>query len=130
MSGSNNTGGRGRGGVRDDNGVDAVVLGPTLSLLRSAFGIGSTPYTVLGCGAASTPAELWQAYRAAAMRHHPDRLLLRRCRRAGAGDDESDDEYDKSDGYRRGGGLLSSSRISTLKFQAVSAAYQLLADSD
>ena len=129
MSGNNNAGGRGRGGVRDGGGVDAIVLGPTLSLLRSAFGVGSTPYTVLGCGAASTPAELRQAYRAAAMRHHPDRLLLRRRCRAGADDDECDDEYDCGDGDGRGVGS-SSSRISTLKFQAVSAAYQLLADGD
>ncbi len=95
MSGNNNGGGRGRGGGRDGGGVDAIVLGPTLSLLRSAFGVGSTPYTVLGCGTASTPTELRRAYRAAAMRHHPDRLLLRRRRRrAGVDDNECDDKYD------------------------------------
>ncbi len=106
MSGNNNAGGRGRGGGRDGGGVITVVLGPTLSLLRSAFGVSLTPYTVLGCGAASTPAKLRRTYRAAAMRHHPDRLLLRRRRRAGADDDKCDDEYDCGDGDGRGGGIV------------------------
>ena len=48
----------------------------TLSLLCSAFGPFSTPYTVLGCNDLSTPTELRCAYRAAALQYHPDRLLL------------------------------------------------------
>ena len=48
----------------------------TLSLLCSAFGSFSTPYTVLRCNDSSTPAELRCAYRAAALRYHPDDYLL------------------------------------------------------
>ncbi|KAL7527252.1 hypothetical protein ACHAWF_002109 [Thalassiosira exigua] len=66
-----------------------------LALARSAFGPGSTLYSVLGCAPSSTPDELKRAYRRAALRHHPDR------------------DRDAS---------------STLKFQAVSAAYQVLMD--
>jgi DnaJ-class molecular chaperone len=56
------------------------MVGPTLSLLRSVFGISSMPYTVLRCNVSSTPAELRRAYHAAALRYHPDCALCRRCR--------------------------------------------------
>jgi hypothetical protein len=78
------------------------MVGPTLSLLQLAFGVSSTPYTVLGCNVSSTPAELRRAYRAAALLYHPDRA---------------------SNG-EGAGGLPSR----TLKFQWVSAAYQVLMD--
>jgi len=72
--------GRGKGGGYGGVKVDgAVVSGPTLSLLILAFGVGLTPYTVLRCSPSSTPAELRRAYGAAAMVHHPDRLLLLRA---------------------------------------------------
>ena len=83
----------------------------TLSLLCSAFGPFSTPYTVLQCNDLSTPAELRCAYRAAALRYHPDRLLL--CPR------------DDDDNGSEGEGEVSRC---TLKFQAVSAAYRVLMD--
>ena len=92
----------------DENGEDGV---GTLSLLRSVFGGSSTPYTVLRCDGSSTPAELRRAYRAAALRTHPNRLLIRQCR-----DDNNDDGSEEE-----------ASRC-TLKFQAVSAAYCVLMD--
>ena len=85
----------------------------TLSLLCSAFGPFSTPYTVLGCNDLSTPTELRCAYRAAALQYHPDRLLLH--------------QHDNDDNGSEGEGEGEESR-STLKFQAVSAAYQVLMD--
>jgi hypothetical protein len=85
----------------------------TLSLLCSAFGPFSTPYTVLGCNDLSTPTELRCAYRAAALQYHPDRLLLH--------------PHDNDDNGSEGEGEGEVSR-STLKFQAVSAAYQVLMD--
>ena len=85
----------------------------TLSLLCSAFGPFSTPYTVLRCNDLSTPTELRCAYRAAALQYHPDRLLLH--------------PHDNDDNGSEGEGEGEVSR-STLKFQAVSAAYQVLMD--
>ena len=85
----------------------------TLSLLCSAFGPFSTPYTVLRCNDLSTPTELRRAYRAAALQYHPDRLLLH--------------PHDNDDNGSEGEGEGEVSR-STLKFQAVSAAYQVLMD--
>lgn len=72
------------------------------ALITSAFGEDATLYGVLDCDASSTPQDLKRAYRKAALRHHPDR-----CRGDGGGE----------------GG-----EASTLKFQAVSAAYQILMD--
>lgn len=83
----------------------------TLSLLRSAFGPSSTPYTVLQCDHSSTPAELRRAYRAAALQYHPDRLLL-----GGRHDNNNNN------------GSEGEASLCTLKFQAVSAAYQVLMD--
>ena len=74
---------------------------PTLGLLHSAFGPQSTLYTVLGCTKAASSAELKRAYRKAALKYHPDR-----CNESST----------------------SSAEESTLKFQAVSAAYQVLMD--
>ena len=85
----------------------------TLSLLCSAFGPFSTPYTVLQCNDLSTPTELRCAYRAAALQYHPDRLLLH----------PHDNDDNGSEG--EGEGEVS---CCTLKFQAVSAAYQVLMD--
>ena len=85
----------------------------TLSLLCSAFGPFSTPYTVLGCNDLSTPTELRCAYRAAALQYHPDRLLLH--------------PHDNDDNGSEGEGEGEVSRC-TLKFQAVSAAYRVLMD--
>ena len=85
----------------------------TLSLLCSAFGPFSTPYTVLGCNDLSTPTELRCAYRAAALQYHPDRLLLH--------------PHDNDDNGSEGEGEGEVSRC-TLKFQAVSAANQVLMD--
>jgi curved DNA-binding protein CbpA len=78
----------------------------TLSLLRSAFGRSSTPYTVLRCDDSSTPTELRRTYRTAALQYHPDHLLLRRRR------DNDDNNGSEGEAFR-----------CTLKFQAVSAAY-------
>ena len=83
----------------------------TLSLLCSAFGPFSTPYTVLRCNDLSTPTELRCAYRAAALQYHPDRLLLH--------------PHANDDNGSEGEGEVSRC---TLKFQAVSAAYQVLMD--
>ena len=82
----------------------------TLSLLQSAFGSLSTPYTVLQCEDSSTPAELRRAYRAAALRYHPDRLLPRPR-------DNDDDNGSEGEVFH-----------CTLKFQAVSVAYRVLMD--
>ena len=89
--------GRGKGGGYGGGKVDrAIVSGPTLSLLISAFGVRSTPYTVLRCSPSSTPAELRRAYRAAAMLHHPDRFLLLRhrcrCHHRRCAEEAADDE--------------------------------------
>ena len=80
----------------------SVANSPTLSLLHSAFGPRSTLYTVLQCTQSSTPVELKRAYRKAALRHHPDRC----------GCEEHGEEASSS----------------TLKFQALSAAYRILMD--
>jgi hypothetical protein len=109
-------------------------VGGTLPLLRSAFGVSSTPYTVLRCDVASSTAELRRAYRVAALRYHPDRILLRRRhrrRRRGDGsaaegdDDDDDDDGDGSEEEEEGG---EEEKCTTLKFQAVSAAYRVLMD--
>ena len=81
-------------------------MGPTLTLLEAAFGHTATPYSVLQCPTSSTPEELKRAYRVAALRYHPDRQI-----RHGVKQNNHADE----------GG-------SSLKFQAVSAAYQVLMD--
>ena len=91
---------------RNGNGVG------TLSLLRAAFGPSSTPYTVLQCDHSSTPAELRRAYHAAALQYHPDRLLL-------GGRHDNNNNNNGSEGE---------ASLCTLKFQAVSAAYQVLMD--
>lgn len=72
----------------------------TISLIKSAFGRSATLYTVLNCTKSSTQPELRLAYKKAALRFHPDR----------AKDQSSNNEE------------------TTLKFQAVSAAYQVLMD--
>ena len=72
---------------------------PTVSLLHSAFGPTSTLYTVLQCNSSSTQSELKRSYRKLALKYHPDRCT---------------NDNDASS--------------STLKFQAVSAAYQILMD--
>ncbi|KAL9187475.1 hypothetical protein ACHAXT_001578 [Thalassiosira profunda] len=70
-----------------------------LTTVRAAFGPRATLYTVLGCTNESlSSAELKRAYRKAALKHHPDRCT-------------NENEA-----------------ASTLKFQAVSAAYQVLMD--
>ena len=74
----------------------------TLSLIQSAFGISSTLYTVLQCNKSSTSIELKKSYRQAALKYHPDRCV------------ESSNNGDTAS--------------STLKFQAVSAAYQVLSN--
>ena len=71
----------------------------TISLIKSAFGRSATLYTVLNCTKASTQPELRSAYKKAALRFHPDRAT-----------DQSNNEE------------------TTVKFQAVSAAYQVLMD--
>ena len=81
-------------------------MGPSLTLLQTAFGHTATPYSVLQCPTSSTPEELKRAYRVAALRYHPDRQI-----RHGVKQNNHADE----------GG-------SSLKFQAVSAAYQVLMD--
>ena len=87
--------------------IDAIEeMGPTLTLLEAAFGHTATPYSVLQCPTSSTPEELKRAYRVAALRYHPDRQI-----RHGVKQNNHADE----------GG-------SSLKFQAVSAAYQVLMD--
>jgi len=73
----------------------------TLALIQSAFGLSSTLYTVLQCNKSSTSIELKKSYRKAALKYHPDR-----CVEINNGDSAS----------------------STLKFQAVSAAYQVLSN--
>ena len=107
------------------------MVGPTLSLLQSAFGISSTPYTVLQCDASSTPAQLRSAYRAAALRYHPDRALCRRrcddCGPVAATVATAEDDNDEDDDNGNGEGVGGSSST-TLKFQAVSAAYRVLMD--
>ena len=75
----------------------------TLSLIQSAFGISSTLYTVLQCNKSSTSIELKKSYRKAALKYHPDRCV------------ESSNSNDDSVSC-------------TLKFQAVSAAYQVLSN--
>ena len=80
-------------------------MGPSLTLLQTAFGHTATPYSVLQCPTSSTPEELKRAYRVAALRYHPDRQI-----RHGVKQNNRDE-----------GG-------SSLKFQAVSAAYQVLMD--
>ena len=74
----------------------------TLSLIQSAFGVSSTLYTVLQCNKSSTSIELKKSYRKAALKYHPDRCV------------ESSNNGDTAS--------------STLKFQAVSAAYQVLSN--
>ena len=87
--------------------IDAIEeMGPTLTLLEAAFGHTATPYSVLQCPTSSTPEELKRAYRVSALRYHPDRQI-----RHGVKQNNHADE----------GG-------SSLKFQAVSAAYQVLMD--
>ena len=107
------------------------MVGPTLSLLQSAFGISSMPYTVLQCDASSTPAQLRSAYRAAALRYHPDRALCRRrcddCGPVAATVATAEDDNDEDDDNGNGEGVGGSSST-TLKFQAVSAAYRVLMD--
>ena len=71
----------------------------TISLIKSAFGRSATLYTVLNCTKSSTQPELRSAYKKAALRFHPDRAT-----------NQSNNEE------------------TTLKFQAVSAAYQVLMD--
>lgn len=78
-------------------------MSSTLSLIQSAFGISSTLYTVLQCNKSSTSIELKKSYRIAALKYHPDRCV----------------ESSNSNG---------DSVSSTLKFQAVSAAYQVLSN--
>ena len=71
-----------------------------ISLIRSAFG-HSCLYKALDASRSSTPDELKRAYRRSALRYHPDRANVTT---------KSDDAVVSS----------------TLKFQAVSAAYQVL----
>jgi len=75
----------------------------TLSLIQSAFGISSTLYTVLQCNKSSTSIQLKKSYRKAALKYHPDRCV-----------ESSNNDCDTAS--------------STLKFQAVSAAYQVLSN--
>jgi len=75
----------------------------TISLVKSAFGCKATLYTVLNCTKTSSQSELRSAYRKAALRFHPDRANSAMNNNDGNGD-------------------------TTLKFQAVSAAYQVLMD--
>jgi DnaJ family protein C protein 9 len=74
----------------------------TISLIKSAFGGKATLYTVLNCTKTSSQSELRSAYRKAALRFHPDRANA-------VNNDDGDGD-------------------TTLKFQAVSAAYQVLMD--
>ena len=74
----------------------------TLALIQSAFGLSSILYTVLQCNKSSTSIELKKSYRKAALKYHPDRCV------------ESSNNGDTAS--------------STLKFQAVSAAYQVLSN--
>ena len=73
----------------------------TISLVKSAFGCKATLYTVLNCKKTSSQSELRSAYRKAALQFHPDR--------ANASNNDNNGD-------------------TTLKFQAVSAAYQVLMD--
>jgi hypothetical protein len=84
-------------------------MGPTLTLLQAAFGHTATPYSVLQCPTSSSSDELKRAYRVAALKYHPDRQIIRHGVQQSTHADE--------------GGSSSS-----LKFQAVSAAYQVLMD--
>ena len=84
-------------------------MGPTLTLLQAAFGHTATPYSILQCPTSSTPEELKRAYRVAALKYHPDRQIIR--------------HVVKQNNHTNEGGSSSS-----LKFQAVSAAYQVLMD--
>jgi len=76
-----------------------------ISLVKSAFGRKATLYTPLNCTKTSSESDLRSAYKKAALRFHPDR--------ANANNNSSDNNNDGD---------------TTLKFQAVSAAYQVLMD--
>lgn len=77
-----------------------------ISLVKAAFGPKATLYTALDCTKSSSQSELRSAYRKAALRFHPDR--------ANAAKSKNDINSNYGD--------------TTLKFQAVSAAYQVLMD--
>eukprot|EP00986_Skeletonema_menzelii_P007439 scaffold2927_cov125-Skeletonema_menzelii.AAC.7 len=77
-----------------------------ISLVQSAFGRKATLYTPLNCTKTSSQSELRSAYKKAALRFHPDR--------SNANNTENSSNNDGGD--------------TTLKFQAVSAAYQVLMD--
>ena len=88
----------------DNDIVGDLVAMSILSLVQSAFGRKATLYTPLNCSKTSSQSELRTAYKKAALRFHPDRS------RSNANSSNND-----------GGDT-------TLKFQAVSAAYQYLMD--
>eukprot|EP00985_Skeletonema_marinoi_P033551 scaffold41598_cov591-Skeletonema_marinoi.AAC.2 len=75
-----------------------------ISLVKSAFGRKATLYTPLNCTKTSSQSDLRSAYRKAALRFHPDKANANNSR---------DNNFDGD---------------TTLKFQAVSAAYQVLMD--
>jgi curved DNA-binding protein CbpA len=80
-----------------------------LALVRSAFGQSATLYDALHCagGKDASQIELKKSYRRAALRYHPDKV------RPGHGGSVARDELVQT---------------STLKFQAASAAYEVLSD--
>ncbi len=77
-----------------------------ISLVKAAFGPKATLYTPLDCTKSSSQSELRSAYRKAALRFHPDR----------------------ANAAKSNHGINSNDGDTTLKFQAVSAAYQVLMD--
>ena len=84
-----------------------------LTLVRSAFGQSATLYDALNCadGKDASQAELKKCYRRVALRYHPDKIPAR--------------SHSGENGVVDRDQLV---QTSTLKFQAASAAYEVLSD--
>ncbi|VEU36152.1 unnamed protein product [Pseudo-nitzschia multistriata] len=95
---------------------------PTLDLLASAFGPGTTLYGALGSSRDASAADLKKSYRALALLYHPDKQQTRRQTQ----NQSQTKRQQATQGEPCEGGV--SLEQATLRFQAVSAAYEVLMD--